>query len=196
MKVDDDDIEHIYLDDEDDHPTPAAHGQHHHTVEGVDSAAERKKFYKLIFGIFVVATLLSLIRGWDVNRAMCDFMAVFFITFATFKFYDIETFAHTYRTYDQIAARIRPWGYAFPFIEIFLGFWYLLSSGPTWLNLLTMLVTGTAGYSVHQALKRPKPQFMCACLGNFIKLPLSKVSFVEDFTMFGMATVMLVLSAL
>jgi len=187
----DDDIEHIYLDEEDAKPTHAAHHSSH-GVAAVDNAEEKKKFYKLLLGIFVVSTLLSVIRGWDINRAMADFMAVFFITFATFKFYNIETFAHTYRTYDIIAAKIRPWAYAVPFIEAFLGFWYLLSSGPTWLNVLTILFTGSAGYGVYKSLQKHKSsKFMCACLGNFIRLPLSKVSLVEDVAMGVMAFAML-----
>jgi len=191
----DDDIEHIYLDEEEATP-PSAH-HHKHAVGAVDTPAEKKKFYKLLVGILLVATLLSVIRGWDINRAMADFMAVFFITFASFKFYDIETFAHTYRTYDLIAARIRPWAYAVPFIEAFLGFWYLLSSGPAWLNILTLLFTGSAGWGVYKSLKQQKShKFMCACLGRFIRLPLSKVSLVEDFAMFGMAALMLVASLL
>lgn len=192
MKVDEKEIEHIYLDEEEDHSPhrPAAHA--HAGGHAVETKAEYRKFYKVIFAIFAVATILSLIRGWDINRAMADFMAVFFITFAAFKFQNLEEFAHTYRTYDLLAARIRPWGYIFPFVEAFLGFWYLLSSGPMWLNVLSMIVTGTAAYGVHKTLQQ-KRHFHCACLGTFIRLPLSKVSLVEDVTMFIMAGIMLFL---
>jgi hypothetical protein len=195
MKVDEDEIEHIYLDDEDEQPRHAAPHAHSHAHAGghaVETKEEYRKFYKVIFGIFAVATLLSLIRGWDINRAMADFMAVFFITFAAFKFQNIEEFAHTYRTYDLLASRIRPWGYIYPFIEAFLGFWYLLSSGPTWLNLLTIAVTGTAAYGVYKTLQQ-KRQFHCACLGTFIKLPLSKITLTENLTMMIMAAFMLFL---
>ena len=188
----DDEIEHIYLDDEDQHP--ADHGPHK-MVEAVETKAEYKKFYRLLIGILVFSTLLSIVRGWDLMRWMADFMAVFFITFAAFKFYDIEAFAHAYRGYDILAQKFRPWGYAFPFVEAFLGFWYLLSEAPIRLNIITMLITGVAAYGVRKELKR-KSKFQCACLGTFIRLPLSKVSFVEDAAMFSMAFVMVILNVI
>lgn len=187
----DDDIEHIYLDDED-HRPPAE--LHHHMVEPVETRAEYKKLAFVLGGILTLALLISLVRGIELERFMSDFMAVFFITFAAFKFVNIELFAHTYRQYDIIAKNFVPWSYAFPFVEAFLGFWYLLSEGRATLNLLTMIVTGTAAIGVFQEIRRrPKSKFMCACLGTVIRLPLSKVSLVEDVVMFAIATIMLVI---
>lgn len=188
MKHDDVD-EHIYLDDDDQNP-PKSSGRH--SVSAVESKEEYKKLWYVLGGILLVSSFLSFIRGIELNRFMADFMAVFFITFAAFKFYDIEGFAHGYRNYDIIAKNIRPWGYAFPFIEAFLGFWYLLSEGPLTLNLLTMLITGTAAIGVWGELRR-KSRFRCACLGGVIRLPLSRVSFVENVTMFAMAFFMIFL---
>jgi hypothetical protein len=188
-----DDIEHIYIDN-DDAPAPKAAPSHahHHTTAAVETKEEYNKLRKVIIGILIVSSLLTLIRGIGLNRFMADFMAVFFITFAAFKFYDIEAFAHGYRNYDILAKRIRPWGYIYPFIEAFLGFWYLLSEAPNRLNIVTLLVTGIATYGVQQEIKR-KSRFNCVCLGNFIRLPLSRVSFIENVTMFVMAAIMLVL---
>jgi hypothetical protein len=186
----DKDIEHIYLDDEEPASTPAH--PHHHTEPPIENKAEYRKFAYVLLGILTLSTVLSLVRGWEPTRAMADFMAVFFITFSAFKFADIELFAHTYRTYDILAQRIRPWGYIYPFIEAFLGFWYLLSEAPNNLNVITLLVTGTAAFGVWKEVsKKHHSKFMCACLGRYIRLPLSKVSLVEDVAMFVMAAVML-----
>jgi hypothetical protein len=186
----DDDVEHIYIDN-DDMPAPKAHAHHAtSTTQAVESPEEYKKLRKVITGILLVSVTLSLIRGIGLSRLMADFMAVFFITFAAFKFYDIEAFAHGYRNYDLLAKRIRPWGYIYPFIEAFLGFWYLLSEGPAKLNILTMLITGTAALGVYKEVRR-KSRFHCACLGTFIRLPLSRVSLIEDVSMFVMAAIML-----
>jgi hypothetical protein len=188
--VPDDEIEHIYLDDEDSHPTP---GQHAHGVEPVENKSEYKKFAMVLLGILLVSSLLTWVRGWEPERFMADFMAVFFITFAAFKFVNIEMFAHAYRQYDIIAKHFQPWAYAFPFVEAFLGFWYLLSEGPETLNILTLIVTGTAAAGVYkEVVQKPKSKFMCACLGNVIRLPLSKVSLVENVAMFAMAALMLI----
>ena len=185
----DDDIEHIDLSEaSESSKTPRAH----HMVRAVETREEYKKLLYVLLGILMVACLLTTIRGWTLERFLGDFMAVFFITFAGFKFADIEGFVHGYRGYDILAQKIRPWAYAFPFIEAFMGFWYLLSESPNTLNIMAMIVTGTASIGVFRELNR-KSRFMCACLGTFIRLPLSRVSLVENVSMFIMAGIMLFL---
>ena len=176
--------EHIILDDE-----PAHQDQPH--THPVENRREYIKFAAVLFTIFLVSVGVTTLRGWGGNRFANDFMAVFFVTFAAFKFVNIEMFAITYRTYDILAKRYRPWPYMFPFIEAFLGFGYFISTDAWQLNVITILFTGTAGYSVWKELRK-KSNFSCACLGSFIRLPLSKVSFVEDSAMFVMATIMLI----
>jgi hypothetical protein len=192
MNHDDDEVEHIYLDEEDRRPA-AAHGSPK-TIEATESKEEYKKFYRLLIGILVVSTLLSIVRGWDVQRWVADFMAVFFITFAAFKFNDIEGFAHAYRHFDVLSQKFRPWAYLTPFIEAFLGFWYLLSEAPIRLNILTMLYTGVAAYGVRKVLSH-RSKTHGATLGTFIRLPLAKVSYTEDVAMFGLAFLLVILNA-
>jgi hypothetical protein len=162
------------------------HGMH---AEPLETRREYLKFAGVLAGILLVSLLLSYSRGWGVGRFMNDFMAVFFVTFAAFKFVNIEMFAAAYRGYDVIARRFTAWAYAFPFIEAGLGFAYLLSNSNPPLNLITMVITGVAGVGVLQELRK-KSAIPCACLGTVIRLPLSKISFVEDFLMFIMAAFM------
>lgn len=166
---------------------------HIHLDEGVDeSPKEYKKFAGVIGGILAVSLLLGWARGWGLERFFSDFMAVFFITFATFKFINMENFVGAYMGYDIIAKRFKLWAYAYPFVEGVLGVAYLLFDNSNTLNLITLLITSTGAVGVWQEL-RNKSNIMCACLGTFIKLPLSKVSFVEDFGMSAMALLMLIL---
>ena len=183
----DDDIEHIYLDDEDERPSKSGTS---HSVKAEESREEYKKLRRILIGILIVSSLLTFIRGIELNRFLADFMAVFFITFAAFKFNDIENFAHAYRSYDILAQRIRPWGYLFPFLEAFMGFWYLLSEGPNSLNLLAMLVTGVAVYGAYREVKK-KSRFEHTYYDGLIRLPLARVGLVENATMFVLATLML-----
>lgn len=188
--VDPNEIEHIDLSEVE---APPQHSKKSlHAAPAVETREEYKKFAYTLIGILFVACFLTTIRGWSVGRFMGDFMAVFFITFAGFKFADIEGFVHGYRNYDILAKNIRPWAYIFPFIEAFLGFWYLLSEAPTSLNLLTLIITGTASIGVFREINQ-KSRFMCACLGTVIRLPLSRVSLVENVSMFVMAAIMLFL---
>lgn len=185
----DDDIEHIYLDEEDQYPSKPSSGRH--SGRASESRETYKKFYYVLAGILVVSSLLTFIRGIELQRFIADFMAVFFITFAAFKFIDIEGFAHAYRSYDLLAQRIRPWGYAFPFLEAFMGFWYLLSEAPNNLNILAILVTGTAVYAASKEIKK-KSRFAHTYYDGLIRLPLARVGLLENATMFILAILLLV----
>lgn len=178
--------DHIIIEEETAAPhVPAMH------VHPEETTREYMKFAAVILAIFIVAVGITTLRGWGGNRFANDFMAVFFMTFATFKFINLEMFVATYRTYDVIAKHLRPWPYAFPFIEAILGLCYFISTDAWQLNFITMLVTATAGYGVYKALKS-KSKFHCACLGTLIRLPLTKISFVENAAMFFMAFVLFI----
>lgn len=169
--------------------------QHEHSEDHVhpdETAREYFKFVLVIIAITLVAVVITMTRGWNLGQFMADFMAVFFLVFGLFKLVNLEMFAITYRSYDIIAKYSMAWAYAFPFIEIALGLAYLFTGGPSWLNLTTMLITGVASIGVLKELTI-KSKIMCACLGTVIRLPLSKISFVEDFLMFIMAAFMLAL---
>ena len=169
------------------------HDDHVHLGhETEENKREYLKFAGVIAGIFAMTCVLAWARGFSLERFMSDFMAVFFIVFATFKFVNLEMFSVTYQSYDVIAKRFPLWGYAFPFLEGILGVSYLLLDQNNTLNIVTLVVTGIAAIGVFQEL-RNKSNIMCACLGNVIKLPLSKVSFIEDALMFVMALAMILL---
>lgn len=170
------------------------HEIHHvHLDEGVETTPrEYMKFAGVIGGIVVVSLVLAWARGWGLERFLSDFMAVFFMTFAAFKFVNLENFVGAYRGYDIIAKRFPLWAYAFPFIEGVLGVFYLLLDNSDTLNVITLFIMGVSAVGVWKELTN-KSNIMCACLGTVIKLPLSQVSFVESFGMFIMAALMLVI---
>lgn len=188
----DDDIEHIYLDDEDQSP-PKSSGARSAIAE--ETPEEYKKFRRVLIGILVVSSLLTFVRGIELGRFLADFIAVFSITFAAFKFIDIERFAHAYRSYDILAKRIRPWGYVFPFIEAFVGFWYLLSEAPVNLNVLAILLAGSALYGAKTEVKN-KSRFRHTYYDGIIRLPMAKVGFVENAVMLALATALLALGTI
>lgn len=175
-----------------------AHEHHDHQAHGathtgsMESPLEYLKFAAAIFGIFMGSLLLSEWRGWGMESWMANFMAVFFVVFGAFKLVNLQMFVLTYRTYDILAKRFNFWGWLFPFVELALGAGYLFLGNTLWLNFVTIALTATASIGVIKELRR-KSQFKCACLGTVIKLPLSKVSFVEDFAMLAMAAAMILL---
>lgn len=186
QRYDEDEIEHIYLDEEDVTLQPEADSQGRQLA--VETPEAYKKLRHVLTGVLLVALLLTFVRGLALDRFLADFMAVFFITFAAFKFMDIEGFVQAYRSFDVVASRIRPWAYAFPFIEAFLGFWYLLSEAPQNLNVLATVITGLALLGAWQEVKR-RSRFNFAATKSFIRLPLARVSLIENAPMFLLALV-------
>lgn len=163
---------------------------HHHHAESEETPLEYIKFAGVIAAILALSLLLTAWRGWGLESFMSNFMAVFFVVFGAFKLVSLEMFVITYRGYDVLAKRLKAWGWLFPFIELGLGLGYFLLGNSLGLNLTTILITGLASIGVVKELRR-KSDFKCACLGTVIRLPLSKITFVENFVMLAMAAVML-----
>ena len=106
---------------------------------------------------------------------------------------DLKGFAEGYSTYDLLASRWMGYGYIYPFIELAFGLLMLAglhSAGLLWVELAVMLFSGLG-----VALKLAKgEEFMCACLGTFLKVPLTKITLVEDFGMAALAGLLLLLA--
>jgi hypothetical protein len=94
-------------------------------------------------------------------------------------------------TRAEVREQARAYGYAYPFIELGLGIAYLVRFAPVATNLVTLVVMLVSIVGVTQALLQ-KRRIQCACLGTVFNLPMTKVTFVEDALMAGMALVMLI----
>lgn len=157
-------------------------------------SSEYGKFAGVIIGIIVFSLLLFYIfDGQSFTNWMQFFMAMFFIVFAGFKFAGYEMFVEIFPSYDIIAKRYKAYAYFYPFIEIFLGFAYLMNAFGSIRDILTVIVMSVSAYGVAQELKRRRGGGVyCACLGNIIKLPLSTISLFENILMGVMALIMLI----
>ncbi|MEX2090824.1 MAG: heavy metal-binding domain-containing protein [Candidatus Paceibacterota bacterium] len=148
--------------------------------------------YLPLFTIILIILVASGAASWNNLSALkfiAYFMTGFFLVFAGFKLMDLSGFAHGYFTYDLLAKRMMAYGYAYPFIELSFGLSMLAGYMPIWLlwtEFAVMLFSGI-GVSIKVAKRE---QFQCVCLGTFLKVPLTKVTLVEDF---GMALLALVL---
>jgi hypothetical protein len=67
---------------------------------------------------------------------------------------------------------------------------YLVRLAPVVTNLVTLVVMLMSIVGVTQALLQRR-RIQCACLGTVFNLPMTKVTFLEDALMAGMALVML-----
>ena len=147
----------------------------------------------VIFALLLVGSLAATWWNLTLVNFVQAFMAGFFIVFAGFKLMDLKGFAEGYSTYDLLASRWMGYGYIYPFIELAFGLLMLAglhSAGLLWVELAVMLFSGLG-----VALKLAKgEEFMCACLGTFLKVPLTKITLVEDFGMAALAGLLLLLA--
>jgi len=128
-----------------------------------------------------------------VKNAITYFMAGFFIVFGGFKLMDLKGFVDGYSTYDLLAQRWRGYGYVYPFIEV--GFGLLMLLGINSQELLWFEVVVMMGSGIGVVIKLAKGEaFQCACLGTFLKVPLTKITLFEDFGMAALALVLLKLN--
>lgn len=149
--------------------------------------------YMPLIVIILLITVVSLITSWTGQFFLSDFilhfMTGFFLVFAGFKLMDLKGFAEGYSTYDLLAQKWFVYGYIYPFIELAFGLIMLAGFHPAWLLWTEFGVMAFSGLGVAIKVARREP-FMCACLGTFLKVPLTYITLIEDF---GMAILALVL---
>lgn len=168
-------------------------------IEGAVDEADQKGFVAkywpllLVLGYLlgVVAVIEVTAGRFDGMRAMANFMGGFFIAFSFFKLLDLQGFVDSFRSYDIAAREVSAYGYLYPFIELALGVAYLTGFAPLVTNIVTVVIMLIGIVGVTQALWQ-KRRIQCACLGTVFNLPMSKVTFIEDGLMAGMAAAMIV----
>lgn len=120
------------------------------------------------------------------------FMAGFFLIFSTFKLIDLKGFAAGYSTYDLLAKRVFAYGYIYPFVELFFGLAMIVNYQNAALLYAEIIIMVFSGLGVAIQLAKHE-EFQCVCLGTFLKVPLTKVTVVEDFGMAALAVILLFL---
>jgi len=150
-----------------------------------------------VIGLILLTTLVLAFRdfslgGFSIQSTLSYFMIGFFLIFAGFKLIDLKGFAEGYFTYDLLAKRVFAYGYVYPFIELFFGLAMIIASTSQILLISEFLIMGFSGIGVTIKLIK-KEKFQCVCLGTFLKVPLTKITLVEDFGMAGLALIMLLL---
>lgn len=174
-----------------------AHPQHEDT--GLGKLTWRSYMPLLVLmGLILLTTLTLAWRDmatgtFSLITVIEYFMIGFFLVFAGFKLMDLKGFAEGYSTYDLLAQRWFGYGYIYPFIELFFALAMILNIAPRPVLWSELVIMGFSGIGV--AIKMAKrEQFQCACLGTFLKVPLTKITLIEDFGMAALAALLLVLT--
>ncbi|MEB3353335.1 MAG: MauE/DoxX family redox-associated membrane protein [Cyanobacteriota bacterium] len=147
--------------------------------------------YAPVVAVFLTAGLMALVLAAGVG----GFMGFAICLLAMLKLMDMRAFATSFRKYDLLSQRWRPWGRLYPGIELLVGLGVLLQPEPmaaaqlvgavaVLLGAMGMVSVGKAVFIDHLALN-------CACVGGDSKTPLGVVSFAENLIMAAMGVVML-----
>jgi copper chaperone CopZ len=168
----------------------ASVGKYRATTE----AAVEPSWFATYYPLLLVMALIAIVplatgtfMGW-----MMGFMAGFYIVFGAFKLLDVPAFAGSYVQYDIIAKYVPAWGYAYPFIELAVGFGFLFWWDMYLLSWIALVLSVIGMVGALQVIQR-KQVVQCACLGTVFKLPMSVVTVVENLGMAAMAAWMLLM---
>lgn len=169
--------------------------EHHHA--SFDTPEVNKREYRKLAGVFalvfICASIMSTIVGFDWQEWMRWFMGGFFIIFGSFKLIGYEAFITLFPQYNILAKRFAVYNYLYPFIELFLGFLYVANLADPLRDIATLIIFSIGTYSLLQYnSRRSNTTIECACLGSVIRLPLSTVSLIEDVSMAAMAAIMVI----
>ena len=170
------------------------HERHHNLHQSSNNNGEYLKFALVMLFIAGVSYVVSSSGDFRMSSYMQSFMAVFFFVFGGFKLIKLREFAYGFQSYDIIAKRSLVYSYSYPFLQLAFGFLYLFAADLALVHIVVLLVSLVSAVGVIKALNS-KNKIHCVCLGNVIKLPLSTISFVEDFGMAIMAAAMLLMQA-
>ena len=75
----------------------------------------------IILSYILLGSLGLNAASFTINKFMTDFMGLFYVVFSLFKFIDYRNFPGAFSHYDPIAQKFIGYGWAYPFIEVYLG---------------------------------------------------------------------------
>lgn len=156
---------------------------------------QKSDLYKLA-PLFIVLSFISLIAWYlsigsdSINTFMNFFMGIYFIVFGLSKIIDLKNFPKSFAMYDPIASNFSFYGWAYPFVELALGVMFIAQFFPFIAIVSTIILLSITTFGVTKVLISDS-EIECACLGTWMKLPMTKATFIENFIMLFMAAWML-----
>lgn len=147
--------------------------------------------YTPVVALFSTAGLVTL----STALGMTGFMGISLSMLASLKLMDVNAFATSFEKYDLVTKRFKPYGKAYPFIELLVGLGFLSGVAPLVTGIGSLIVGLAGATSVFKAVYIDKLALNCACIGGNSKAPLGVVSFAENAIMALMGAGLIVSSA-
>ena len=158
--------------------------------------------YRPVIAIFCVAALIAIAIGfitqWEGGFLLLvpRFISLAMVLLAMLKLQDVEAFSTMFLNYDVLAQKWVPYGYVYPYAELFAGLLMLAGLLSVISVPVALFIGGIGTWSVFKAVYIEKRELKCACVGGSSNVPLGFVSLTENVMMVAMALwmgVMLVL---
>jgi hypothetical protein len=147
--------------------------------------------YAFLAITFVFSFFINIFfKDGGLHSFMNLYMGIFFLIFGVLKFLNLNGFIKTFQKYDPLAKEFYAYGIIYPFLEIFLGFCFVLNVNLFWANLLTIMILGITTSGILNAISK-KENLTCACLGGFFNIPIGPITVFENAIMILMALYML-----
>ena len=165
-----------------------------YTVLPADAPVSSSK-WKQLYPLYLILTYVVLgalyLTGSDfsIPTFMLNYMGLFFIVFAFFKFLDYKGFPSSFANYDPLARRVSLYAKVYPFIETLLGIAFLMAFQVKLALLFTLLILSITTAGVIKSLVHRR-QIECACLGTVLKLPMTEATLIENSIMLVMTLAM------
>ncbi len=146
--------------------------------------------------LMALAIVINLYDGFPLLTWLKWFFATSMVVLAVQKLQDVGGFVNGFLGYDLLARRYVPYGYAYPFAELYtgIGMMALIGTGSAliWLVAPVGIFIGLIGaISVIKAVYIDKRELKCACVGGDSNVPLGFISLTENLVMLGMGLWML-----
>ena len=146
--------------------------------------------------LMALAIVLNLYEGFPFLTWLKWFFATSMVALAIQKLQDVEGFVNGFLGYDLLARQYVPYGYAYPFAELYagVGMMALIGTGSALIWLVApvgIFIGAIGGWSVFKAVYIDKRELKCACVGGDSNVPLGFISLTENLVMLGMGIWML-----
>ncbi len=157
----------------------------HPALSNHENKQKKEESYRslyIIIGLIFLVSIVVTALDFSFRSLIENFMIGFFLVFSGFKILDLKGFAAGYSTYDLLAKKWFSYGYIYPFLELSFAIVMILKIFSLEVLLLELFVMTFSGMGVVIKLAK-KEKFQCVCLGTFLKVPLTRVTLIEDFGM-------------
>ncbi len=161
-----------------------------------------KEIYSLtplyVLFTFIIIASIGLSFIFPIQTFMMYLMGIWFLSFGVLKLFDLRGFIMSFSQYDFIAKRWRSYGYLYPFIEIILWILYIVDTSMILMypiSIIALIISVLWFIWAYTALSEGK-SMACACMGTLWKLPMTKVTVLENAIMILMIFAMILFPSL